>query len=86
MARLYLSPPDVGDVERELLLEAFDSNWIAPVGPLLDRWKGGRRLMVAAFAVGRAVLCVFMANHLRSLLFYPAAFGTLALSKRAVKV
>ena len=37
--------------------------------------------MVAAFAVGRAVLCVFMANHLRSLLFYPAAFGTLALSK-----
>ncbi|HVW31252.1 MAG TPA: MFS transporter, partial [Acidimicrobiia bacterium] len=55
---------------------------VAPVmGPALDRTKGGRRLMVAVFALGRAVLCVFMANHLNSLLFYPAAFGTLALSK-----
>src|SRR5438067_3559130 len=55
---------------------------VAPVmGPMLDKTKGGRRLMVAIFALGRAVLCVFMANHLSSLLFYPAAFGTLALSK-----
>ncbi len=55
---------------------------VAPVmGPALDRTKGGRRFMVALFALGRAVLCVFMANHLDSLLFYPAAFGTLALSK-----
>src|SRR5256714_5326469 len=55
---------------------------VAPVmGPALDKTKGGRRLMVALFALGRAVLCVFMANHLNSLLFYPAAFGTLALSK-----
>ena len=55
---------------------------VAPVmGPALDRTKGGRRLMVALFALGRALLCLFMANHLDSLLFYPAAFGTLALSK-----
>jgi MFS family permease len=55
---------------------------VAPVmGPALDRTKGGRRFMVAVFALGRAVLCIFMANHLDSLLFYPAAFGTLALSK-----
>jgi MFS family permease len=55
---------------------------VAPVmGPALDRTKGGRRLMVAVFALGRALLCIFMANHLNSLLFYPAAFGTLALSK-----
>jgi MFS-type transporter involved in bile tolerance (Atg22 family) len=55
---------------------------LAPVmGPALDRTKGGRRFMVAVFALGRALLCVFMANHLESLLFYPAAFGTLALSK-----
>jgi dTDP-4-amino-4,6-dideoxygalactose transaminase len=33
MTRIYLSPPDVGAVEREFLLDAFDSNWIAPVGP-----------------------------------------------------
>ncbi|HTC81529.1 MAG TPA: MFS transporter, partial [Acidimicrobiia bacterium] len=55
---------------------------VAPImGPALDRTKGGRRIMVAAFALGRAMLCVFMANHLNSLLFYPAAFGALALSK-----
>jgi MFS family permease len=55
---------------------------VAPVmGPALDRTKGGRRFMVALFAFGRALLCLFMANHLDSLLFYPAAFGTLALSK-----
>jgi len=38
-ARIYLSPPDVGDVERKLLLEAFDSNWVAPVGPDLDAFE-----------------------------------------------
>ena len=55
---------------------------VAPVmGPMLDKTKGGRRFMVAVFALGRALLCVFMANHLNSLLFYPAAFGTMALSK-----
>jgi dTDP-4-amino-4,6-dideoxygalactose transaminase len=37
VTRIYLSPPDVGPTERALLLEAFDSNWIAPVGPFLDR-------------------------------------------------
>jgi dTDP-4-amino-4,6-dideoxygalactose transaminase len=37
--RIYLSPPDVGDVERQLLLEAFDSNWIAPVGPQIRAFE-----------------------------------------------
>jgi dTDP-4-amino-4,6-dideoxygalactose transaminase len=37
--RIYLSPPDVGDVERQLLLEAFSSNWIAPVGPQVDAFE-----------------------------------------------
>jgi dTDP-4-amino-4,6-dideoxygalactose transaminase len=37
--RIYLSPPDVGRVERDLLLEAFDSGWIAPVGPHLDAFE-----------------------------------------------
>ncbi len=31
--RIYLSPPHVSDVDRQLLLDAFDSNWIAPLGP-----------------------------------------------------
>ena len=39
MSRILLSPPDVGAVERRLLLEAFDSNWIAPVGPHLDAFE-----------------------------------------------
>jgi dTDP-4-amino-4,6-dideoxygalactose transaminase len=38
-ARIYLSPPDVSDVERKLLLDAFDSNWVAPVGPDLDAFE-----------------------------------------------
>ena len=36
MPRLFLSPPEVGPRERELLLDAFDSNWIAPLGPHVD--------------------------------------------------
>jgi dTDP-4-amino-4,6-dideoxygalactose transaminase len=39
MARIHLSPPDVGSLERELLLAAFDSNWIAPLGPHLDAFE-----------------------------------------------
>ena len=33
MTRIYLSPPHMLGGERELLLDAFDSNWIAPLGP-----------------------------------------------------
>jgi dTDP-4-amino-4,6-dideoxygalactose transaminase len=39
MPRIYLSPPDVGPLEREYLLRAFDSGWIAPVGPDLDAFE-----------------------------------------------
>ncbi|BBH71585.1 pyridoxal phosphate-dependent aminotransferase [Actinoplanes sp. OR16] len=38
-ARIHLSPPDVSDLERKLLLKAFDSNWVAPVGPDLDAFE-----------------------------------------------
>ncbi|MEZ0314466.1 MAG: aminotransferase class I/II-fold pyridoxal phosphate-dependent enzyme [Myxococcota bacterium] len=37
--RLYLSPPDAGPRERELLLDAFDSNWLAPLGPHVDAFE-----------------------------------------------
>jgi hypothetical protein len=33
MTPIHLSPPDVGDSERVALLRAFDSGWVAPVGP-----------------------------------------------------
>jgi dTDP-4-amino-4,6-dideoxygalactose transaminase len=37
--RIYLSPPHATGADRELLLEAFDSNWIAPLGPQVDAFE-----------------------------------------------
>jgi len=31
--RVYLSSPHIGDLERRFVAEAFDTNWVAPVGP-----------------------------------------------------
>lgn len=39
MERIFLSPPCVGERERASLLEAFNSNYIAPVGPFLNRFE-----------------------------------------------
>ena len=39
MGRIYLSPPDMSTEERDLLLGAFDANWVAPVGPDLDAFE-----------------------------------------------
>lgn len=39
MTRIYLSPPEVGPAERDRLLAAFDSNWIAPLGPDVDAFE-----------------------------------------------
>lgn len=36
---ILLSPPSMGEAERELLLTAFDSNWIAPLGPQVDAFE-----------------------------------------------
>jgi dTDP-4-amino-4,6-dideoxygalactose transaminase len=38
-SHIYLSPPHVDPRERELLLEAFDSNWLAPLGPQVDAFE-----------------------------------------------
>ncbi len=37
--RIFLSSPDVGSAEREALLRAFDSGWVAPAGPELDAFE-----------------------------------------------
>ena len=37
--RIYLSPPHMVGRERELMLDAFDSNWIAPLGPHVDGFE-----------------------------------------------
>ena len=39
MSRVYLSPPHMGPDERSLLLEALDSNWVAPLGPHVDAFE-----------------------------------------------
>ena len=39
MKRLYLSPPHMGGAEVELVHEAFESNWIAPLGPQVDQFE-----------------------------------------------
>jgi dTDP-4-amino-4,6-dideoxygalactose transaminase len=52
MSRIYLSPPEVGDRERQMLLDAFDSNWIAPVGPDIDAFE---EELCARVGVGHAV-------------------------------
>lgn len=59
--RIWLSPPDVGLRERELLLDAFDSNWIAPLGPHVDGLEeelaaATGRQHAAALASGTAAL------------------------------
>jgi MFS family permease len=56
---------------------------VAPfVGPALDRLQRGRRLALAATALGRALLAWIMAAQFdNGLALYPAAFGALVLSK-----
>ena len=36
---MFLSPPHMGGDERQLIHEAFDSNYIAPVGPMVDAFE-----------------------------------------------
>ena len=51
------------------------------LGPLIDRSRGARRVMVVFSAVGRAALCPLMALNVHSLLLFPLAFLVLVLSK-----
>ncbi len=67
MARLFLSPPDVGDGERALLLEAFDSGWIAPLGPFVDEFERAFAEEVgapAAAAVSSGTAALHLALHM----------------------
>jgi pyridoxal phosphate-dependent aminotransferase EpsN len=38
-SRLFLSPPHMSGEERELVQAVFDSNWVAPIGPMVDRFE-----------------------------------------------
>jgi MFS family permease len=72
-----------GNVLLYLLMTMAPFALVAPViGPALDRFQHGRRLVMAATAVGRAVLAVVMAMNFTDLfVLFPAALGSLVLSK-----
>jgi hypothetical protein len=71
-----------GRVALYLLLTMAPFAVVAPlIGPALDRAAGGRRWMVILSSAGRAVVCVFMARHIDSLLLFPEAFLLLVMSK-----
>jgi MFS family permease len=56
---------------------------VAPIiGPALDRFRHGRRWVMAATAIGRAALAIVMALNFTNLfILFPAALGSLVLSK-----
>jgi dTDP-4-amino-4,6-dideoxygalactose transaminase len=67
MPRVYLSPPHAGAEERRLLLEAFDSNWIAPVGPHLDLFEqefAARLALPGAVALSSGTAALHLALHI----------------------
>ena len=39
MKRIYLSPPHLDGRERDLLINAFESNWITILGPHVDAFE-----------------------------------------------
>jgi len=62
-SRIFLSPPHVSEREREALLAAFDSNYIAPAGPHLDAFEQSF-LEKTGFKYGVAVSSGTAAMHL----------------------
>jgi hypothetical protein len=78
-----ISPTEAKDkVLLYLLLTMGPFAVVAPaLGPVIDRSRGARRAMVVASALGRAVLCPFLARDIHSLLLFPEAFAMLVLSK-----
>ena len=59
--RIYLSPPHLIEGERELVAEALESNWIAPLGPQVDAFEqelaaATGRQHVSALSSGTAAL------------------------------
>lgn len=63
-SRVYLSPPHMSPLEREFLLDAFDSNWIAPLGPHLDAFEkefAGRVGMPEAVALSSGTAALHLA-------------------------
>lgn len=55
---------------------------LAPlIGPLIDRVRGGHRMVLLAALGSRALLALFLATQLKGLVLYPLAFAILVLAK-----
>ena len=37
--RIFLSPPHIGEYEKQFVAEAFESNYVAPLGPMVDAFE-----------------------------------------------
>jgi len=71
-----------GRVALYLVLTMAPFAVVAPLlGPVLDRSRSGRRMVVVLSLAGRVIVCLLMARHLHSLLLFPEAFVVLVLSK-----
>ena len=73
-----LASPDLKDLALTMAPFAI----VAPfLGPLLDRSRGGRRLIMILCNVLRGVVCLFLAVHIHDLGLYPLALLSLVLAK-----
>jgi len=78
-----ISPSEAkGKVALSLILTMAPFAVVAPfLGPLMDRWAGGRRRMALGAAAGRSVLAMFAAEAVHGLALFPLVFGMLVLAK-----
>src|SRR5688572_14574221 len=64
-----------------LLVTMLPFALLAPVvGPVLDRFRHGRRYALATTFLSRAFLAYLISENLHDIALYPAAFGVLVLS------
>lgn len=60
--KIWLSSPHMGDMEQVYVKEAFDTNWVAPLGPNINAFEDaiahflGENVKVAALSSGTAAL------------------------------
>ena len=43
LSRIFLSPPHMAGEEIRFIKEAFDSNYVAPLGPMVDAYAARQR-------------------------------------------
>lgn len=66
-ARVYLSSPHIGPDERTFVQEAFDTNWVAPLGPHVDAFErevAARAQVPHAAALSSGTAAIHLGLHL----------------------